>query len=722
MVLMSAQFVGAFAFKAVMRIVGTLVGAVVGVWLVTDYATTPAIFLPGFFLVMVLAGYNFGHVGARQGPYAYFLLGLTTLAITTSGVTDPGQAWQTGLDRTEEIVIGIICALVIGSLVWTRYAREEFVEASRPALNTIKQLVSVHARAYIDGTDAPDQMQQLQDDFDGHLSRLRSLLQAVARESTVLSARLSRYNAFMVALTNLFYAALDFSRHRGEAVFLKHVRCEMEFLFAAVSNEFDNLLRLVHPSKKLSLHDVSATVDASGRIDVMNEAFAAFEVKTNQIRSRGMLHEAALQTVIDLGGELAVLRSIRDELNNVRSALDGFPSILQSDPAKALAFGKPDKQLRDLLPTIDWFWIKVAIKGGLAVAIAILFIMWIHPPGATNVPIMAWTLAIMGRPFVLSGGSGDLRSFQTAFRWSLILAGCVLLLLVTTPLLANYVEMSVALFLVLFAFGFFTARIRGISFGMQVAYVAIPAFVGLNPQEPVASQTIIDTFVGIIFGTWIGTLVGRLLWPVLPQKIVRNNLVAICARIQALLNESPHPEEIRSELTNLPAEALGAIRQIRLAGCPEPERAKLIATIRSFQMLINRVSQLVDRRIVVRRLGEGGSDGCESLLTETVERVLRPHFERLEMEFKQMLDAFAKCFREGDSTREFPTLRGALSEMDHATQQIRSRNLLENLPYETPLWILDLLDRYHATAEALAECSHSIGSLRIADYWGDYGL
>jgi hypothetical protein len=94
----------------------------------------------------------------------------------------------------------------------------------------------------------------------------------------------------------------------------------------------------------------------------------------------------------------------------------------------------------------------------------------------------------------------------------------------------------------------------------------------------------------------------------------------------------------------------------------------------------------------------------------------------LEIEFKQMLDAFAKCFREGDSAREFPTLRGALSEMDHATQQIRDRNLLENLPYETSLRLLDLLDRYHATAQALAECSHLIGSLRIARYWGDYGL
>ena len=311
----------------------------------------------------------------------------------------------------------------------------------------------------------------------------------------------------------------------------------------------------------------------------------------------------------------------------------------------------------------------------------------------------------------------DLRSFQTAFRWSLILAGCALLLLLTTPLFANYVEMSVALFLALFAFGFFTARIQGITFGMQIAYVAIPAFVGLNPQEPVASQTIIDTFVGLIFGIWIGTVVGRLLWPVLPQIILRNNLVAICAQMKALLNENSHPEEIRTRLTNLPVEALGAIRHIRLAGCSEQERAKLVATIRSLQTLVNRVGQLVYRRVVLRSPGEGGN-----LLTETTERLLRPQFERLEIEFKQMLDAFAKCFREGDSAGEFPTLRGALSEMDHATQQIRDRNLLENLPYEMSLRLLDLLDRYHATAEALAECSHLIGSLRIARYWGDYGL
>ena len=319
MVLMNAQFVGASAFKATMRMAGTVVGAIVGVWLASDYASTPAIFLPVFFLVMVLAGYNFGHIGARQVPYAHFLLGLTTLAIVTEGVTNPGQAWQTGLDRTEEIVIGIICSLFVSTVVWPRYAREEFLEAARATLKTTKQLVSVHAQAYINQADVATEIQQLQHIFDQQLSRLRSLLTAGARETTVLSARLANYNAFMVSLTNLFHASLDFSRHRGEAWFLDHVHSEMESLFAAISDQFDILSSSISPGEKLPT-------------GLLNEVFAAFEAKVNQMRGQGMLHNAPLQTAIDIAGELAVLRSLRDELNNLRNAMAGLPRFGQPMP------------------------------------------------------------------------------------------------------------------------------------------------------------------------------------------------------------------------------------------------------------------------------------------------------------------------------------------------------------------------------------------------------
>ena len=178
LVLMSAQFVGSITVKAIMRVIGTIAGALVGIWLVGDYTSTPAIFLPVLFLVVALASYQFGQLGARQVPYAYFLLGLTTLTVATDGVTDPAQAWQIGLDRSEEILVGIMSSLLVTSVLWPRYAREEFLEAGRAALKTVSQLVSAHVQASIDPANAPSETEKIRSTFDRQLSVLRNLLQA----------------------------------------------------------------------------------------------------------------------------------------------------------------------------------------------------------------------------------------------------------------------------------------------------------------------------------------------------------------------------------------------------------------------------------------------------------------------------------------------------------------------------------------------------------------
>jgi hypothetical protein len=208
-------------------------------------------------------------------------------------------------------------------------------------------------------------------------------------------------------------------------------------------------------------------------------------------------------------------------------------------------------------------------------------------------------------------------------------------------------------------------------------------------------------------GIGIGTVVGRLIWPILPQRVLQDNLLSLFAQIKALLSGDPHREKIQAQLAILPVEALQAVRQIRIAGCSEEEKAKLVALVRALQKLITRISQLLSRR---------------DRLPEITEQILKPQFERLEIEFKQMLDVFAECFRQGDCRLQLPTVRGALGEMDNAMQQIRDRNLLASLPFEAPLRVLDLVERYHATADALDECSLLLSTLQIQRYRGDYGL
>ncbi len=46
LVMMNGQYVGSVAVKAILRVSGTIGGAVIGVWLVGDYTSTPTIFLP----------------------------------------------------------------------------------------------------------------------------------------------------------------------------------------------------------------------------------------------------------------------------------------------------------------------------------------------------------------------------------------------------------------------------------------------------------------------------------------------------------------------------------------------------------------------------------------------------------------------------------------------------------------------------------------------------
>jgi hypothetical protein len=213
----------------------------------------------------------------------------------------------------------------------------------------------------------------------------------------------------------------------------------------------------------------------------------------------------------------------------------------------------------------------------------------------------------------------------------------------------------------------------------------------------------------------------------LPQRILRDSLLAFLTQVKALLNGDPDQERIRTQLAILPVDALGALRQIRITGCSEAEKLKGTALIRALQVLVARITQLVRRSSALRTMtipsnSEAGLVSRRDIVPDITAQILRPQFERLEVEFKQMLDAFAECFRRGDCRRQLPTVHGALTEMDHAVQELRDRNMLTGLTLEARLRVLDLVDRYHATADALDECSRLLCSLQIQLYWGDYSL
>jgi len=64
----------------------------------------------------------------------------------------------------------------------------------------------------------------------------------------------------------------------------------------------------------------------------------------------------------------------------------------------------------------------------------------------------------------------------------------------------------------------------------------------------------------------IAAVVGRLIWPVLPQQLFRDDLLKFFVQLKALLNNGPRRERILTQLAMLPVEALQAAHQIRMTG------------------------------------------------------------------------------------------------------------------------------------------------------------
>ena len=381
-VMMSSQFVGSITVKAILRVSGTISGALLGIWLSGSYASSPVILLTAVFLVIAIATYKFGQYPASQTPYFHFLVGLTMLTVTTYGVDTPNQIWETGINRMLEVLVGALSALVVTSVLWPRYAREEFFEAGRAALKTASKLLTIETEAYIHGQIVAEGVDQIRAAFAQQLSALRTLLQAGARESTFFRARLANYHAFLVALTDLFQSALDLERRRqNESPILENLRDELEAVNGAISEEFGVLTRLRPRYQKLPPSQ-------------LKERFALLEAKVNAIRSgpEKLFLTLPVTVVTAFLGHYSAIHAVCADLEDIRSAADGLPRFGQLPPEH--------KPVWDFHPSIDWFWVKMGIKGGLAAVIALLLLRWINPPGPASIPLGAWVFTILSRPFV----------------------------------------------------------------------------------------------------------------------------------------------------------------------------------------------------------------------------------------------------------------------------------------------------------------------------------
>jgi uncharacterized membrane protein YgaE (UPF0421/DUF939 family) len=185
--LVMAQYVGALQEKAFFRMVGTVIGGVLGYLATGAWQQSPLLYLATSFVIVAFCVAMFCQ---SRAPYAFFLTGLTYIVIASSGQARPDMSWSFALARIEEVLLGVIASVVVQSLVFPRYANRDFVTQLRLCFGELADATR-QTGAVFRGNDTG--LAEALHDFPTRASQLRTLLRFGARESRFFRRDIASY-------------------------------------------------------------------------------------------------------------------------------------------------------------------------------------------------------------------------------------------------------------------------------------------------------------------------------------------------------------------------------------------------------------------------------------------------------------------------------------------------------------------------------------------------
>jgi uncharacterized membrane protein YccC len=685
LVLAPSQYVGAIAQRSIARVVGTLIGGFIGVWLVGNYEQDRWFFLSFTFGYLWFCMYMYG---GTFFPYSFFLCANTVITVSSSGIFDPVDAWSVGIARTLEILTGVVSIIVVSHLLWPRFARGEFRDLAKSTMSGIGKLIELRRKGPVSGAKLWEDAQSTILGIRGQSIRLRALLQNGANESVYFRRHLPDYRAAVVSLNHLFQASLDlFRQQKGDSQYVVDAGAELSAAYEAI---------------ELELQVLAGAVGSGSQIkdDRLERALQGLEVRIRDLVTSGTARNYSLDDVLDLANHQAALLTIHDEVLRLRGIVANLP--LPGDP--------PSRDRTDTLrwPKINLSRLRDAVKPAIAGTVALLVCQWFNPPGAAGIPLAALALTFLNKNFI--GGKADRGALQRAFEvsvWGLIF---IILVFWISPALSNYGLMNLFLFAELFAFGYWSAILGGQNIHAGAVMFFIIATVGLDAEKPVAVQAVFNSYFGVVLPIFLAAIVGRLFWPVLPEAELRKRFVeffSICSNF--LAKQAGHGDELSSErLTLIPVESVNWVKGLKGRHCPESEVQKITALTMTMRRLALRLSARAEIR--------------PSVLPEKMARLIEPVVAKARDDFRMVAEGLTRVFREGSTEVPIPSTKAARESFRSALQEVRSENLLSGQTLESVRSYLSVAHRLDVIADDLETCRDQTLALALERYWDDYSL
>ncbi|MCP4180961.1 MAG: hypothetical protein GY756_24625 [bacterium] len=494
---------GASFKKGVLRIIGTIAGAFVGVIIFGLFVQNHIFFSLAILVIGTVCYYR-----KERSEYSYFwYLGMVTfMLVAVEGLEKvyADEIIYVAVNRAMEIVLGVVVSLIINIYIWPFLATDDMVlkvkSIRKKTSNIIEEVYSHYVELKpFNSAAVVNLYQDLEDEikkFNGLHSN--ALLERKINKNYFLETKneIMRISEWVEKLIN-FYASINkyknLSFHKKFTPMFNQLLSNITEMHKAIGESDFKKIDRIKTKSEIILHDIEVRYKKNiqrGR----NKSYPVTDVL--------LFHEfmLILHELFDIYFDIYCMKNLSMNLKKANSVIDKYEISTQS------TFGIYKSSFLGININLHIPSLKYALKASITLLVVIWGWWALELPQGQGGINIAIAVMVVSQADAVSSNLKGLHRFL----------GCLIGAVLGLIFLFFQVESTLIFCLCIFLVGSFAAYIQcggaGISYmGMQIGLAYFVATINDFTQQPDIVH-IVYRFIGIFFGIFCVWAIGMLFW------------------------------------------------------------------------------------------------------------------------------------------------------------------------------------------------------------------
>ncbi len=486
--------IGATIERSWSRLLGSILGAILGMIVVSLFADSPCLFLASLFIIVTL---GLAESSQAKNQYAWILGIATFLMVTLSTFYNPYGAINTAFFRCFEILIGIISAWIVSILFFPVYSIETYNQLIKETLNQFNQISNCFFNDYknkkFDKENFIIKYKKFKTILSNQLS-IHAFLRFEKSQSIEKFNVLINLYTFLSLSVEIIYKTYLLNNNNNNSNsgmysdeelnnIKKYFNSIIENLYNLINNNKNNFNTLSSSIEKLKIYIIKINSKQKGIKNKITESV----IKNYQI----MLSMEELSRSFDIINRISIEKKNKKSI----SYIDYFKSIFKDNIA-----------------------IKYGVKGAIAMLTVPLVWVWWNLPGLSQIAVSV--IAVFQLDLIATYKKGLLR-IQGCF------IGAITVILLLGLDVQNTATYLLIIFIVLLGFNYVHYADESINyFGTQASVAYLVGITATNSPILLISPAL-ERLAGIIMGVLVSVLISSFLWPFTTKDAISKQIQKI---------------------------------------------------------------------------------------------------------------------------------------------------------------------------------------------------